>query len=98
MPTTLLPKPILDGIQRSYSISMLWEGTPANTNVPAERQLLNLVLPTWQREFVWSEEQQRAFVEGIFLGFRAEKSNGRSIALGLALPSPTRRSMPLSGW
>ncbi|HHK2198529.1 TPA: DUF262 domain-containing protein [Pseudomonas aeruginosa] len=69
MPTTLLPKPILGGIQRSYSISMLWEGTPANTNVPAERQLLNLVLPTWQREFVWSEEQQRAFVEGIFLGF-----------------------------
>ncbi|HBO5514604.1 TPA: DUF262 domain-containing protein [Pseudomonas aeruginosa] len=69
MSATLLPKPILDGIQRAYSISMLWEGTPANTNVPEERQLLNLVLPTWQREFVWTEEQQRAFVEGIFLGF-----------------------------
>lgn len=69
MSTTLLPKPILDGVQRSYSISMLWEGTPAAPNVPQERQLLNLVLPTWQRGFVWTEEQQRAFIEGIFLGF-----------------------------
>ncbi|QCI13058.1 DUF262 domain-containing protein [Pseudomonas putida] len=69
MSTTLLPKPILDGVERSYSISMLWEGTPAVPNIPEERQLLNLVLPPWQREFVWTEAQQRAFVEGIFLGF-----------------------------
>lgn len=67
--TALLPKPILDGMQRSYSISMLWEGTAVNIKVPEERQLLNLVLPTWQREFVWTAEQQRSFVEGIFLGF-----------------------------
>lgn len=69
MSTTLLPIPILDGVERSYSISMLWEGTAAVPNIPDERQLLNLVLPPWQREFVWTEAQQRSFVEGIFLGF-----------------------------
>ncbi|EKF7416862.1 DUF262 domain-containing protein [Pseudomonas aeruginosa] len=69
MSITLLPKPILDGIQRSYSISMLWEGTAASTSVSEERQLLNLVLPPWQRDVVWTETQQRSFIEGIFLGF-----------------------------
>lgn len=66
MSITLLPKPILDGIQRSYSISMLWEGTAASTSVSEERQLLNLVLPPWQRDVVWTETQQRSFIEGIF--------------------------------
>lgn len=63
-----LPARLLDGAQREYSISMLWEGTRVNTNVPAERQLLNLVLPPWQRPFVWTLEQQVRYVEGIFLG------------------------------
>lgn len=65
-----LPKPILDGVERSYSISMLWDGTAAVPNIPQERQLLNLVLPPWQREFVWTEAQQRSFLEGIFLGIK----------------------------
>ncbi|KSQ21715.1 hypothetical protein APB26_32560 [Pseudomonas aeruginosa] len=68
MPIKQLPPKILDGSHREYPISMLWEGTPVRTTVPAERQLLNLVLPPWQRPFVWSAEQQIRYVEGIFLG------------------------------
>lgn len=92
MSTTLLPKPILDGVQRSYSISMLWEGRAANTNVPEERQLLNLVLPPWQRAFVWTEEQQRAFVEGIFLGL----GTGFYVVNGRDYDGD--RDLPMSGW
>lgn len=67
--TLLLPAPILDGCNRAYSISGLWEGTPANPSTPSERRILNLVLPTWQRPVRWSDAQQIRFIEGIFLGF-----------------------------
>jgi hypothetical protein len=63
-----LPDRLLDGMERVYSISMLWEGTPATTTDDKERQLLNLVLPAWQRPVVWDEQQQVRFIEGIFLG------------------------------
>lgn len=64
----VLPVPILEGVQRSYSISALWEGTPARATVEKERELLNLVLPPWQRDLCWTLEQQIKYIEGIFLG------------------------------
>ena len=63
-----LPDPILNGTRRDYPISALWEGTQALPTAEKERQLLNLVLPPWQRPKVWTEHQQEQFVEGIFLG------------------------------
>ncbi|QUG93110.1 DUF262 domain-containing protein (plasmid) [Pseudomonas putida] len=92
MPTTLSPKPILDGVERSYSISMLGEGTAAAPSIPEERQVLNLVLPPWQRAFVWSEAQQRAFLEGMFLGFNP----GYYVINGRDYEGETDRYM--SGW
>jgi len=87
-----LPAPILRGIERTYSIEMLWEGTSADRTVEAERQLLNLVLPPWQRPAVWSERQQVAFIEGIFLGL----GTGHYVVNGRNYND--EGDMPMSGW
>lgn len=88
-----LPAPILAGNQRSYSISALWEGTPARTNVDQERQLLNLVLPPWQRPPSWNLDQQVQFIEGIFLGLGTGYYviNGRDY-------DDQGHDKPMSGW
>jgi hypothetical protein len=93
MKNVSLPSPILDGQQRSYSISALWEGTAACTTQDQERQLLNLVLPPWQRPAVWTEQQQARFIEGIFLGLGTGfyVINGRDYDQG-------GKDMPMSGW
>ena len=72
MPRTipmLLPDPLLSGTPCPRTISSLWEETGAQATDAAERQLLSLVLPPWQRPPVWDVPRQRAFIEGIFLGF-----------------------------
>ena len=66
-----LPQPLIRGQARSTPICSLFMGTPLVCTVPAERQLLRLVLPPWQRPAVWSEQQQISFIEGIFLGLGA---------------------------
>ena len=63
-----LPKPIIDGKERSFTISNLLEGTADDPTIPSERRLLNLILPVWQRDAVWTESQQVSYIEGIFLG------------------------------
>ncbi len=89
----LLPDPILNGAQRSFSISTLWEGTPAVATQDAERQLLGLVLPPWQRPSVWTDQQQISFLEGIFLGLGTGfyVVNGRDY-------ERDGEEMPMSGW
>ena len=69
-------------MERVYSISMLWEGTPATTTDDKERQLLNLVLPAWQRPVVWDEQQQVRFslsgaLRGILCQRLVTRSDGR---------------------
>jgi hypothetical protein len=88
-----LPKPMLDGTQRSYSISALWEGTAAKPSHEDERKILNLVLPRWQRPPSWTEQQQIQFVEGIFLGLGTGfyVINGREY-------DDAGADLPMSGW
>lgn len=93
MKSLKLPKPILDGTQRAYPISTLWEGTAAKRNLDSERQVLNLVLPPWQRPAVWTEQQQIQFIEGIFLGLGTGYYviNGRDY-------DDDGQDKPMSGW
>lgn len=93
MSNLLLPQPLLNGTERSYTISNLWEGTRAKGNTPLERQLLNLVLPPWQRPAVWSESQQVSFLEGIFLGL----GTGYYVINGRDWNDEGNDS-PMSGW
>ncbi|MGI0646824.1 GmrSD restriction endonuclease domain-containing protein [Pseudomonas aeruginosa] len=87
-----LPAPILSGMQRAFSISMLWEGRAAEKTSEDEIQLLNLVLPKWQRDTVWTAHQQTQFIEGIFLGLGTGYyvTNGHDYNDGGCLP--------MSGW
>jgi hypothetical protein len=91
-----LPKPLLDGMRRDFSISNLWETSPIEPTMPEERLLLNLVLPPWQRPEVWSLEQKVRFVEGIFLGF----GTGYYVVNGAdwETVAGVTTSMPMSGW
>lgn len=64
-----LPDRLLHGTSCPRTVSSLWEETAGETTSPDERLLLAFVLPPWQRPVVWDAERQRAFVEGILLGF-----------------------------
>lgn len=69
-PSFFLPERLLSGQESPRPISMLWEQTTAAAATrEGERQLMAFVLPPWQRGVVWGEERQRAFIEGILLGF-----------------------------
>lgn len=63
-----LPKPLLTGVSRSFSIEHLLprHGLP-NPVAPAD-QLLRFTLPPWQRPEVWTDAQKVRFIEGVFLG------------------------------
>ena len=63
-----IPPPLLKGTLHDYQIGHLVDIPPPGPAVPAERRLLNLTLPPWQRPEVWTQAQKRRFVEGIFLG------------------------------
>lgn len=68
----MLPPRQLNGTQRAFTIDCLIP-TPSMerdlAQLPDTRQIMRFVLPTWQREEVWTTEQKISFVEGIFLGF-----------------------------
>lgn len=59
----------MNGTQRGYLIDYL-VGSPSKVEMtrPGERHLMCWVVPPWQRDVVWTDEQQVRFVEGIFLG------------------------------
>ncbi len=63
-----LPKPLLTGTMHDYGIGALVDMPALVPAVPSERRLMNLTLPPWQRPEVWSADQKRRFVEGIWLG------------------------------
>lgn len=63
-----LPKPLLTGTMHDYGIGALVDIPAPVPAVPSERRLMNLTLPPWQRPEVWSADQKRRFVEGIWLG------------------------------
>jgi len=88
-----IPAPLLNGARRDYSISHLVESMAAEATMPRERLLMNLVLPPWQRPEVWTVEQKRRFVEGIFLGLGC----GYYVKNGLDWDE-TGGTLPMAGW
>ncbi len=84
----VLPVPILEGVQRSYSISALWEGTPARATVEKERELLNLVLPPWQRDLCWTLEQQIKYIEASFLALERATTSSMDGILTMMATTP----------
>lgn len=64
-----LPDVLLSGAAAPRTIASLWEESAVEMTMAGERQLMSLVLPPWQRPSVWDAQRQRAFVEGILLGF-----------------------------
>lgn len=89
----MLPESLLIGRRRDFDISILIDGTPVNVTAPNERRLLNLVVPPWQRQEVWSLAQKRLFIEGIFLG----------LGMGYYVTNGTDwgddgACLPMSGW
>lgn len=64
-----LPGVLLSGAAAPRTISSLWEESAVEMTMSGERQLMSLVLPPWQRPLVWDAQRQRAFIEGILLGF-----------------------------
>ena len=65
----VLPDVLLSGAAAPRTISSLWEESAVEMTTAGERQLMSLVLPPWQRPSVWDGQRQRAFIEGILLGF-----------------------------
>ncbi|RTL42914.1 MAG: DUF262 domain-containing protein [Burkholderiales bacterium] len=64
-----LPDVLLSGAAAPRTIASLWEESAVEMTLAGERQLMSLVLPPWQRPSVWDAQRQRAFIEGILLGF-----------------------------
>ncbi|WP_432263394.1 DUF262 domain-containing protein [Cupriavidus sp. TMH.W2] len=88
-----LPQPLLSGTHRSFDIDYLQSGTAVDTTRLDERRILNLVLPPWQRDEVWTDEQKRRFVEGVFLGL----GTGFYVINGCDW-GRDGKSLPMSGW
>lgn len=88
-----IPERILSGSMRNYPICMLFENRPTTPTVPAERQLLSLVLPPWQRKEVWTPTQKIRFIEGIFLGL----GTGIYVTNGVDYAADGK-PLPCSGW
>lgn len=92
-----IPAKLLNGTRREYTIGHLVEATSADPTMPEERRLLGLILPPWQRPEVWTVEQKRRFVEGIFLGLGC----GYYVINGLDWvdgEGGKAVSAPMSGW
>lgn len=88
-----IPAPLLKGARRDYTLGRLVEMTPTDPTTPTERRILGLVLPPWQRPEVWTVEQKRRFIEGIFLGLGC----GYYVTNGLEWVQ-SGASAPMSGW
>lgn len=93
----MLPPRLLNGITRSYTIECLIP-TPSVekdlAQMPNSRKIMRFVLPTWQRDEVWSLSQKVAYVEGIFLGFGA----GFLVVNGRGWIGASGAPAPMSGW
>lgn len=88
-----IPQPLLKGNRREYTLGRLIEMIPTDPTMPAERRLLGLVLPPWQRPEVWTVEQKHRFIESIFLGLGC----GYYVTNGLEWTN-SGHSAPMSGW
>lgn len=88
-----LPEPLLIGTRREYDIAYLIDAAPKDKTVPAERLLLSLVLPPWQRDEVWTTDMKRRYIEGIFLGL----GTGMYV-VNSADYFVDGRTKPMSGW
>lgn len=88
-----LPKKLLQGRTRDYGLGRLLEMSSVEPTLPAERRLLGLVLPPWQRKEVWTYAQKVRFIEGIFLGLGC----GYYVTNGLEWLNGGA-SAPMSGW
>lgn len=88
-----LPQRLIDGVRREYTIGHLFEMSMVDPTAPNERQLLTQVLPPWQRPEVWTMEQKRRFIEGIFLGLGC----GYYVVNGKDW-NRDGTSLPMSGW
>lgn len=88
-----IPAPLLKGSRRDYTLGRLVEMTPTDPTMPTERRLLGFVLPPWQRPEVWTVEQRRRFIEGVFLGLGC----GYYVTNGLDWVD-NGDSAPMSGW
>ncbi|TXI83159.1 MAG: DUF262 domain-containing protein [Cupriavidus sp.] len=88
-----LPAPILEAVERAYTIEHLVSLGKLELNHPDERRLMCWILPPWQRPEKWSEHQKRRFIEGIFLGL----GTGFYVVHG-ADYQQDGRAKPMSGW
>lgn len=88
-----IPVPFLIGTRHEHSIGHLIESIAAQPTMPAERRLLNLVLPPWQRPEVWSITKKVQFIEGLFLGF----GTGIYVQNGLDFDE-SGNNLPMAGW
>ncbi|MFL9611049.1 DUF262 domain-containing protein [Methylobacillus sp. Pita2] len=63
-----LPDQLYRGNRREFTLDALITIPAITPTHPDERVLLNLVLPPWQRDEVWTDAQKSRFIESIFLG------------------------------
>lgn len=64
-----LPGVLLSGTEHETDIEYaLGVSASAHHGHPSLRRLGNFAIPTWQRDPVWDDARQIAFVEGVFLG------------------------------
>lgn len=92
-----LPPPLLNGTHRETCIEHLLEESSvhrADWEQANERRLFGMVLPPWQRPEVWPVENQRRFIEGVFLGLGA----GHHVVNGADFYDGTGEPKPMSGW
>lgn len=88
-----LPQRLIDGVRREYTIGHLFESSMVDPTTSEERRLLTQVLPPWQRPEVWTMEQKRRFIEGIFLGLGC----GYYVVNGKDWGRDAQ-PLPMSGW
>lgn len=74
--SVLLPKRVISGLRREFTISQLFDSSAHSSSAelsqiltPGERSLLTTILPPWKSTPTWPTAKQIAFVESIFLGF-----------------------------
>lgn len=93
----MLPPRLLDGNQRAYPIECLIPSPSMERDLaqlPGSRKLMRFVLPSWQRDEVWSLIKKTQFVEGIFLGFGC----GSLVVNGRNWAGENGEPAPMAGW
>lgn len=65
-----LPKPIINFSSKSMPIELLICGGKVDSDYPwASRFIGGWPIPSWQRELVWSLDQDISFIESVFIGY-----------------------------